>query len=82
MQAPRPAFGKVLTTAAAGREREFEKTLASDFYGRTSECALFGVSPTFADVFANHPERLAFLDDLTRFLEPKWDQTHRDYRLA
>ena len=82
VQAPRPAFGGVLSAAAESREKEFAKTLASDFYGRTSECVMFGVSPRFADVFTAHPERLAFLDDLTRLVEPKWDKSRREYRLA
>jgi exodeoxyribonuclease V gamma subunit len=67
-QFARPAFGKVLTTDADKREQEFENTLATDFYARTGESALFGVSPTFTDVFADHPERVAFLDAWNRGL--------------
>ncbi len=61
-QFARPGFHKVLTAAATEREEEFEKALAQDFYARTGECALFGVSPNFEQVFVNNPERLAFLD--------------------
>ena len=68
--AARPAFGKVLTAAADKREAEFERTVEGDFYGRTSESALFGVNPSFADVFGAAPERLAFLDAFKQLLEP------------
>jgi len=68
--AARPAFGKVLTAAADKREAEFERTVEGDFYGRTSECAMFGVNPSFADVFGAAPERLAFLDAFQGLLEP------------
>ncbi|MFM8985898.1 MAG: exodeoxyribonuclease V subunit gamma [Planctomycetia bacterium] len=82
VRAPRPAFGKVLSAAAANREREFDAFVAGDFYGRSSECALFGVTPTFADVFGRAPERLAWLDAFTRLLEPTWNARTREYRLA
>ncbi len=82
VRAPRPAFGKVLSAAAGNREQEFDTFVAGDFYGRSSECALFGVSPTFADVFGQAPERLAWLDAFTRLLEPTWNARTREYRLA
>ena len=82
MKAPRPAFGKVLTSAPAKREEEFEKSLGTDFYGRTSECVLFGVSPSFVDVFVKEPERLRFLDAFKRLLEPVYDKQKKEYRLA
>ncbi|MFM8702951.1 MAG: hypothetical protein ACKOHG_03640 [Planctomycetia bacterium] len=66
----RPVFGDVATAAAAKREEEFEKALATDFYHRTAECALFGVSPAFAEVFVDHPERVAFLDAFKQLIEP------------
>jgi exodeoxyribonuclease V gamma subunit len=78
---PRPAFGKVITADAAKREAEFEKAITTDFYGRTSECALFGVSPSFDEVFRQHPERLAFLDAFTTLLEPVYDRKAKVYIL-
>jgi len=78
---PRPAFGKVITAAPMKREGEFEKAITADFYGRTSECALFGVSPSFEEVFRAHPERLAFLDAFTNLLEPIYDRAARKYVL-
>jgi hypothetical protein len=82
VQAARPAFGKVITAKVSSRELEFGKAIEAQFYGRTSECALFGVSPHFTDVFTDRPERLAFLDAFTRLLEPKYDRQTEDYRLA
>ena len=69
-QCARPAFGKVLTVAAEKREEEFEKAIHTSSYRRTSESAMFGVSPTFEQVFTSNPERLAFLDAFKRLLEP------------
>ena len=66
--AARPGFGQLRTSAADRREVEFERALEGSFYLRTGECALFGVSPTFAEVFTDHPERLAFLDAFNRLL--------------
>lgn len=63
---PRPAFSKVLTANADGREAAFEKALDEEFYWRSSECAFFGVAPSFAAVFTDHPERLAFIDAFQR----------------
>jgi exodeoxyribonuclease V gamma subunit len=78
----RPAFGKVLTAGPEKREEEFEKTLATPFYGRTSECAFFGMEPSFDDVFANQPERLNFLDAVKRLLEPAHDKHVGKYILT
>jgi hypothetical protein len=82
VQAARPAFGKVITAKPASREHEFEKALETDFYRRSSERSLFGVSPTFTDVFTDRPERLAFLDAFAHLLEPKWASHTKDYRLT
>jgi exodeoxyribonuclease V gamma subunit len=63
---PRPAFEKVLTGDAEERGENFEKALTTDFYHRTAECTLFGVSPNFEQVFMEHPKRVAFLDAFRR----------------
>ena len=68
---PRPAFNKVLTTTASGREAEFENAVKNEYYWRSSECALFGVGPSFADVFTAHPERIKFLDEFQRLITPE-----------
>jgi exodeoxyribonuclease V gamma subunit len=78
---PRPAFGKVLTQEAAGREEEFQKAVEGDFYWRSSECALFGVSPSFEQVFTDHPERVRFLDTFQQLLAPAYDRASRTYVL-
>lgn len=72
--APRPAFGKVLIAPADKREEEFEKAVDGEFYVRSSECALFGLRPRFADVFEAAPERLAFLDAFARLLDPAYQR--------
>lgn len=79
---PRPAFGKVLTTDASDRETAFETALKDEYYWRSSECALFGVSPNFADVFTAHPERIRFVDDFQRLLTPVYDNKAGDYKIA
>jgi len=79
---PRPAFGKVLTTKAAGREKEFESAIGADFYWRSSECALFGVSPSFTEVFTQHPERTAFVDAFQHLLTPAYDTSLKHYVLS
>ena len=79
--AARPAFGKVLTAAADKREEEFEKAVEGEFYARTSECALFGVSPSFADVFGAVPERCAFLDAFNELLEPVFQRQEGGFYL-
>jgi hypothetical protein len=82
VKSPRPAFGQVLTAAAAQREAEFERTIGSEFYGRSSEAVFFGASPTFADVFTAVPARLTFLDDVGRLLCPRHDSKSGEYLLA
>jgi hypothetical protein len=79
---PRPAFGKVLTTKAAGREKEFESAIGAEFYWRSSECALFGVSPSFTEVFTQHPERTAFVDAFQHLLTPVYDTSLKQYVLS
>lgn len=66
---PRPAFGGVLTAEPAGRESAFESKIADEYYWRSSECALFGVSPSFEEVFIAHPERIRFLDAFQRLFK-------------
>jgi hypothetical protein len=82
IQSPRPAFGHVLTEQPADREEAFEKALGGDFYWRSSECALFGVSPSFEEVFTDHPERIRFLDAFQRLLTPAYDRHSREYVLT
>jgi exodeoxyribonuclease V gamma subunit len=79
--AARPAFGTVLTAAADKREAEFERAIDGGFYGRTSECALFGVSPSFADVFGAASERLAFLDAFKQRLDPAYQRQEGGFYL-
>ena len=74
---PRPAFGGVLTKPTAGRESAFESDIADEYYPRSSECALFGVSPSFEEVFIAHPERIRFLDAFQRLFT-----IGRDYTLT
>ena len=73
----RPAFGEVLTKPAAGRESAFESKIANEYYWRSSECALFGVSPSFEEVFGDHPERIRFIDAFQRLFK-----IGRDYTLT
>jgi exodeoxyribonuclease V gamma subunit len=63
---PRPAFGGVLTAEPSGRESAFESKIADEYFWRSSECALFGVSPSFEEVFIAHPERIRFVDAFQR----------------
>ena len=77
---PRPAFGGVLTAEPAGRESAFETKIASESYWRSSECALFGVSPSFEEVFIAHPERIRFLDAFQRLCTIEY--VGREYRLT
>jgi len=74
---PRPAFGGVRTEEPAGREAAFESKIANAYYWRSSECALFGVSPSFEEVFVAHPERIRFLDAFQRLFK-----IGRDYTLT
>jgi len=79
---PRPAFGEVLTAKAAGREEAFESRVSDASYWRSSECALFGTSPSFAEVFTTHPERIRFLDAFQQLLSPVYDRQLRTYVVA
>jgi len=79
---PRPGFGRMLIAKAADREKEFEGEIGSDFYWRSSECGLFGVGPSFTEVFTEHPERMAFIDAFQRLLTPVHDTSLKHYVLS
>jgi exodeoxyribonuclease V gamma subunit len=78
---PRPAFYKVITSEPPKRSDAFEKFIDADFYVRSSECLMFGRSPTFEVVYEAEPERLAFLDAFKRLLEPTYDRQKQAYFL-
>ena len=82
MVSPRPAFGKVVTCSPDSRTRDFKEYVGGDFYPRTSEAIMFGVSPTFEDVFERHPARIAFLDRFRRLLQPGYVSVAEGYRLT
>ena len=82
MLAARPTFGKLATCAADSRVREFKTYVGEDFYPRTSESIMFGVSPMFDEVFGQHPERMAFLDAFRKLLQPAYVGIAVGYRLT
>ena len=69
---PRPAFGRVITAQAAGREKAFADHVGESWYPTTSEYVVFGASPTFGEVFPPESKRVRFLDDFQRMIEPQW----------
>jgi hypothetical protein len=82
MLAARPTFGKLATCAPDSRVREFKAYVGEDFYPRTSESIMFGVSPMFDEVFGQHPERMAFLDAFRQQLQPAYVSIAVGYRLT
>jgi hypothetical protein len=82
MHAARPTFGKLATCAPDSRAREFKAYVGEDFYPRTSESIMFGVSPMFDEVFGQHPERMVFLDAFRQLLQPAYVGTAVGYRLT
>jgi hypothetical protein len=82
MLAARPTFGKLATCAPDSRVREFKAYVGEDFYPRTSESIMFGVSPMFDEVFGQHPDRMVFLDAFRQLLQPVYVSIAVGYRLT
>lgn len=78
---PRPAFDKVIASKPHARPDAFERFVSSDVYARSSECLMFGRSPTFEAVYEAEPDRRAFLDAFQRLLEPTYDRSKQAYVL-
>ena len=79
-RSPRPAFDKVLTADPAKREASFETFVGGETFGWSSERIVFGPSPSFAEVYGAHSERLVFLDRFLELLHPTYDRSAREYR--
>lgn len=78
----RPAFGEVITCDPPGRIDRFEAHVGEWWYRKTSEFVVFGASPVFDDVYGAHPDRIAFLDDFGRTMEPGHVNNNEGYRLS